>query len=737
MKKLWYLFAFVVLGSFLVLGWSGIKIYQEAPPIPEKVVVGEKVLFTKDDINTGKSVWQATGGMEMGSIWGHGSYVAQDWSSDWIHREALFILEELSQKEFQNSYESLTHKQKEYLKFDLKEIIRTNTYNSASETLLLSEYRAKAFESNLAYYSKLFSEGDAQMAIQKGAVTDKEKLADLTTFIFWTGWAASTNRPGEAYTYTSNWPHEPLIGNNITADSVMWSVFSVLLLLFATGALVFYYVSKKEDHHANVPDEDPFKNITIFPSQKAVIKYFWVISLLVIAQISFGILTAHYGVEGQDLFGIPTSNFLPYSVSRTWHTQFAVFWIATAWLATGIFMGPLVSGVELTYQKLGVNVLFGALLVVVLGATVGEWLGVAGYLQGTLNFFFGHQGYEYMDMGRFWQIALAIGLGLWLFLVGRNITHAIKQKQEARPLLTLFLISAIAIGVFFLSGLMYGEHTHLSVVNYWRWWLVHLWVEGFFEVFATVVIAILFARMGLLSYKTANKTTVLSASIFLFGGIIGTLHHLYYAGTPTAVIALGASFSALEVVPLILIGYEAWETYKTVEERPWVRKYKWPIYFFVAVAFWNMLGAGVFGFMINPPIALYYIQGLNTTAVHAHSALFGVYGVLGLGLMLFAIRVIQKDRVWNEKLIKQGFWCMNIGLLAMVVISLLPVGIIQAITSIKQGYWHARSADLLYSPAVTTFKWLRVVGDVIFTYGIVVFVIFIFKNTLLRNKDKI
>ena len=176
---------------------------------------------------------------------------------------------------------------------------------------------------------------------------------------------------------------------------------------------------------------------------------------------------------------------------------------------------------------------------------------------------------------------------------------------------------------------------------------MHLWVEGFFEVFATVVIAFLFTRMGLLRTATATAAVLFSTTIFLTGGIIGTFHHLYFTGTPTGILALGATFSSLEVVPLVLIGFEAYENLTLSRARPWVAAYKWPILFFVAVAFWNLVGAGLFGFLINPPIALYYMQGLNTTPVHGHTALFGVYGMLGIGLMLFCLKGLATHQVWK------------------------------------------------------------------------------------------
>jgi nitric oxide reductase subunit B len=412
-------------------------------------------------------------------------------------------------------------------------------------------------------------------------------------------------------------------------------------------------------------------------------------------------------------------------VTRTWHIQLGIFWIATAWLAAGLYIAPVINGVDLPGQRLGVNILFGALLLVVAGSMAGEWLSIFNRLPGDAWFYFGHQGYEYIDLGRVWQIALTVGLLLWVYLVGRHVLPAIRRNDQHKSLLILFLISTVAIGGFYMAGLMWGKSTHLAIAEYWRWWVVHLWVEGFFEVFATVVIIIMFARLQLIRVRTANTAALLSATVYLSGGIIGTLHHLYFSGTPMSVLALGAVFSALEVVPLVLAGFEAWENYRVSRSVEWVAKYRWPIYFFLAVAFWNMVGAGLFGFMINPPIALYYMQGLNTTPVHAHAALFGVYGMLGIGLLLFCMRVVWVDRPWNEKYLKFSFWGLNIGLMAMVLGSLLPLGLMQTYASVAYGYWYARSAEFMAMPVVDTIKWARVIGDTIFAAGSAALVLFV------------
>lgn len=741
-KKLWIAFILVVAISFAVLGWTGIKIYQEKPPIPESVVTADgETIIPAGDISAGQNVWQAMGGMELGSIWGHGSYTAPDWSADWLHRECVFILDKWSNADFGMAYDDIPPEYQAMLKERLKSLMRTNTYDPKTNRIVLDPVRQLAFEYNLAHYRDIFMNGHTEYAIPAGIIEDPARIRQLAAFFFWSSWAASTNRIDDKITYTSNWPHEPLIDNVPTNDSLIWTGLSIIMLLGGIGLLVWYHASRKHEPVAEqLPVDDPLLNFKATPSQLATIKYFWTVAGLFLLQMIMGVISAHYGVEGNGFYGIPLDRWIPYTLARTWHTQLGIFWIATAWLAAGLFIGPAVSGKEPKFQRLGVNILFGALLVVVLGSFAGEWLSVKGYLSGDSWFYFGHQGYEYVDLGRVWQAALFIGLVLWVFLVGRCILQAINKGGDQKPLMTMFLISAVAIGGFYMAGLMWGRQTHLSIVEYWRWWVVHLWVEGFFEVFATAVIAFMFARLGLVRLKSANSAVIFSTTIFLTGGIIGTLHHLYFAGTPTVVMALGAVFSALEVVPLTIIGFEAWDNIRLSRSTEWAKKYKWPIYFFVAVAFWNMVGAGLFGFMINPPIALYYMQGLNTTPVHGHTALFGVYGMLGIGLMLFCLRILYVKSDWKDNILKFSFWAINGGLSLMVLLSLLPIGFMQTRASVEYGYWYARSAEYLYSPAITTLKWLRVPGDTIFALGILSVVLFIFglaTGHSLRDKRRI
>ncbi len=728
MKKYWFGFVGVIVVSFAVLGWVGTQVYQKAPPIPVRVITTDGMVVIGDNvIGTGQNVWQAMGGMESGSVWGHGSYVAPDWTADYLHRESMFILDTWAREMQAASYDALSAENRAMLQARLTTLMRANTYDPRTGVLTVDPIRAQAFAHLLAHYTDIFTNGRADYAIHRNALSDPGRLHALTAFFFWSSWAAATNRPGETITYTSNWPHEPLIGNTPTGDAVVWTGISIIMLLAGIGGMGWFHA--KQDHSlptGEVPAGDPLLGSSPTPSQRAVIKYFITVSGLLLLQVALGVITAHYGVEGDGLYGIPLSRFLPYTITRTWHTQLGIFWIATAWLAAGLFIAPAVGGREPRFQRLGVNVLFGALLVVVLGSMAGEWLSVMGKLPDTLWFLFGHSGYEYIDLGRIFQIALFIGLLLWLVLMVRGLLPALRRRDEQRSILVLFAISAVAIAGFYAAALMYGRHTNLAIAEYWRWWVVHLWVEGFFEVFATVVIAFLFVRLKLLGIRTATQASVLSATIFLSGGIIGTLHHLYFSGTPTVVLALGSVFSALEVVPLMFVGFEAWQNLRLTRAREWVRNYRWPIYFFIAVAFWNMLGAGLFGFMINPPVALYYMQGLNTTPVHGHAALFGVYGMLGIGLMLFTLRALRPDLPWNGRSIAVAFWSLNIGLFTMVVFSLLPVGMMQTWASVEYGYWYARSADFLQTGTMQALRWARAFGDTIFAVGVLAIVVFVF-----------
>jgi nitric oxide reductase subunit B len=723
-RKLWTWLAIVFVVSFAALGYLGREIYLAAPPYPEVKVETGETLFTAAELKEGQRAWLAAGGQQLGTVWGHGSYVAPDWSADWLHREAVAYRDILAGKMHGRPYDRLGLAEQGSVDALVKSGMRRNTYDEATNTVTVSAERAQAILENQRYYMDLFGGAPALEAQRERYAMTENSLPNavdrkaLSGFFFWSSWSASTDRPGESgLSYTSNWPHEPIVGNTLPASAAMWSLVSIILLIAGIAGMIWFYNRHGEEPDPAVPQRDPLVNAVATPSMKATAKYFFIVIALMLVQIGMGAITAHYAVEGKAFFGFPLADFLPYTTSRTIHTQMGIFWIATAWLATGLYIAPLLSGHEPKYQKLGVNVLFYALVAIVVGSTAFSWLGTLQRAGFDFTFWLGNQGLEFTSMGRVWQILLFAGLLFWLLLLGRALWPALMKPSETRGIVAMVFLSATCIGGFYATSLTWGQHTHYAMVEYWRWWLVHLWVEGFFEVFATAVIALLFTRLGLVAASSANRAIVMETIVFLLGGILGTLHHLYWTGTPTSVIAVGAVFSALEVVPLSMLGIEAYKNYRRSKAAPWLEAYRWAIMSFVAVAFWNIVGAGLLGFAINPPASLYYVQGLNMTPAHGHAALFGVYGMLGIGLMLFCLRGLFERSRHADRILAPAFWGLNGGLAMMVFMSLLPAGIYQAWHSVTTGMWYARSTAIVHSGVMETLVWLRVPGDIVFSLG--------------------
>ena len=732
-KRLWWGLAGLLFVSFGIMLWIGRDIYQTAPPIPEQIVSESgQVLYTRADLDTGRQVWQSIGGQQNGSIWGHGALIAPDWSADWLHREVMAMLSLRARSEFGMPYDKLGPSEQAKLQAEIKPVMRTNTYDPATGTLTVSDERAQAMSQVAAHYNSVFSNDPATAdlreayALRENPIPDEAHRMKMTGFFFWASWATTTNRPGDVKSYTNNFPHEPLVGNVPTASTFMWSMFSILFMIAGIALLAWHYaVWHGKEKPLVPPAKDPAASIVVTPSMRASAKYFWLVVALFLVQILLGATTAHYQIEGQEAYGFKLAEYLPYTLTRTWHTQLAILWIATAWLATGLYLAPAISGHEPKFQRLGVNVLFFCLIVIVVGSFTGQWFAVMQKLGLANNFWFGHQGWEYTDIGRFWQWFLFIGLMLWLVLMGRALMPALKRRDNVSSIAGLMFLSTVAIGLLYAAGLMWKEDSHISIVTYWRFWIVHLWVEGFFEVFAVAVISFIFVKLGLVRGKSATMNVLFATIVFMAGGVLGMFHHLYFAGVTTGVIALGASISALEVVPLALIGLEAYETWSHGRSTPWMQRYKWPIMFFLAVSFWNLVGAGLLGFLINTPLALFYMQGTNITAAHGHTALFGVYGMLGMGLMLYCLRGIKPEAVWHEGLLRSAFWSFNIGLGLMAVLTLLPMGVLQLEANLEHGYWYARSADFMNRAIIDVLVWLRVPGDTIFAVGALLIGLFV------------
>ena len=506
MKRLWLIFGGSLVVMFSVLLYFGGRIYQEAPPMPSAVVSEDgETLFSDDDIQQGMDTWRRLGGMQLGSIWGHGAYLAPDWTADQLHREARALLDLRAGGDF----DGLPHGEQAMLSAQLSIEIKRNTYDPASGVITVNRARADAIRTVGAHYASLFGSGADNQAFSHCASNtpspkcpSANRLRALGAFFWWTSWAAVTNRPGQDIGPTSRWWAIPRVRRPFCGPS------SASLPSSPASACSWFFCRERDvwrlemNPEKGFPQADPLDDLRPTPSMRATGKLFGTVAVLFGLQILLGAITAHYAVEGHDFYGLPLSEYFPYALTRTWHTQLAITWIAVAWLAAGLFAAPLISGHEPKWQRLGVNVLWGALLVVTAGSLLGEWAAIAGYIEDPqVNFWIGHQGYEFLDLGRLWQILMFGGLLFWLALMARCIVPAIRSNREDKHLLLLLFASTVAIGLFYGAGLLWSRTTHLSIAEYWRWWVIHLWVEGIFEVFATAWVAWVFTYMRRCAHK--------------------------------------------------------------------------------------------------------------------------------------------------------------------------------------------------------------------------------------------
>lgn len=701
----------VMVFGFFVMGILAYRTYTASMPMPQKVETQSgQVLFTGDEITRGQELYQARGLHEYGSIVGHGAYLGPDYTADYLRRATDDVADQYRRGGMGDTHDAVV------------EEFRTNRYDPDTGTLVFTDPQAEAFNRITAYYARYFGEDSTKYGLRPHLITDPAQIHDLTAFFAWTAWASAAERPGHNYSYTNNWPAEPRVDNGPTAQLVVWSALSLIVLLGGTGIMFAVYGrwSQKIGWHSTEAPTLSFRQpgeVALTRSQRATIWFFAIVSVLFLAQALLGAAVQHYRAELSNFFGFDLAVLLPYNLARTWHLQLSLFWTAAAFLAGGIFLTPFIARREPKRQHVLVYGLLGAVVLVVVGSLVSEALSIYGIIpSGTLF----SQQWEYLDLPRLWQVLLVVGLFLWIAIIWRGMRERLKGEAKTN-MPWVFFFAGLAIPTFYAVGLLAGSDTHLSVADFWRFWVVHLWVEDFLELFTTVMVAYIFVMLGVVSQRIALGIIFLDVILYSAGGVIGTMHHLYFSGTPVEHMALGAFFSAAEVIPLTFLTIEAWAFLQlgsrqtSDDSKPF--PHRWAVMFLVAVGFWNFVGAGIFGFLINLPIVSYYQIGTALTANHGHAAMMGVYGMLAVGLAMFAFRYVIPAHKWPEKWARMSFWCLNIGLAWMVFASLLPLGIIQLYHSVNDGYYEARSLGYITEPGNAVLEWLRLPGDVIFIVG--------------------
>jgi len=714
-------------GVFLI----GKHTYTEAPPIASFVSKQRTAVFTNQDVLMGQTVFQKYALMEYGTMFGDGGYRGPDFTAEALHNISQYMNDYYIK---QNNNDANAGLIKQGIAQQVKDELKKNVYQSNTNSVALSDAQVYAANELVKYYTNKFTDASfAESMHPSKYITDSNELKSLTAFFFWGAWVCAVDRPGETYSYTHNWPYDPQSGNTPTAPIILWSIIGSLGLILGLG-IVLYFHGKLEKLNDDMftsklesfMTKDDIKHFQPTAIQLATFKYFYVAMLLFAIQVLAGILTIHDFVGFTNFFGIDLSKNLPITVTRSWHVQLSLIWISACWIGGSFFMMSLISPTQPTGQLKLINTVFWLTVILTGGSFAGMLLGPKGLLAAKNWYWFGNQGWEYVELGKVWQIILGVVFIIWAIAIYRGIKPVLKLKQPwALP--NWLVYATFSIIILLMSGFIATPQTNFVIADFWRWMVVHMWAEAFFEVFTTVLIGYFMVMMGLVSRQAAIRVIYLATLLFLGSGLLGISHNFYWNAKPVFTMALGSVFSTLQVVPLVLLTLEAWrfsKLPKLLEQNNGVngdyRKqfgFSEVFLFLLGVNFWNFFGAGVMGFIINLPIANYYEHGTYLTVNHGHAALMGVYGNLALAAILFCCQLLFKSDFWKPRIIKTVFWSINIGLLLMVLMDLFPAGLWQFKTVTENGLWYARSNRFIDSAGFQTLSWMRIAGGATFTLG--------------------
>jgi len=723
----------VSLGGVTLIGY---ETYHEAPPIPMFVSEnGGGLVITADEILDGQAVFQQYALMDYGSMFGDGANRGPDFTAQALHQVSLYM------KDFYQQHSKGTELENLGIQEKVKQELKKNRFEETTNTVTITPAAVYAFQELKIFYRDVFNGSDASSFKPSGYIKDEDKIDDLAAFFFWGAWVCSTQRPGETYSYTHNWPYDPDAGNEPEAPVIVWTIIGSLGLILGLGIVLFYHgrldkLSDRTflDNAGSLMTKGGVDKFTPTPSQRATYKYFYAAILLFLIQVIAGILTVHDFVDFTVFFGFDLRDLLPITITRGWHVQLSLLWISACWIGASFFVAPLLSPKEPVGQVKFINIIFVLIVVLVCGSIVGIYAGPKGIFKDW--YWFGNQGWEYLEPGKLWQSILFIVFIMWGVALCRALRPVINLKQPwALP--NWLVYSTLSILLLLISGFIATPKTNFVIADFWRWCVIHMWAEAFFEVFTTVLVGYFMVLMGLVSRESAIRVIYLATLLFLGSGLLGISHNFYWNAKPVATMALGSVFSTLQVVPLILLTLEAWRFRNLPQLASSEAHANSPMsfgmidifLFLVGVNFWNFFGAGVMGFIINLPLANYYEHGTYLTVNHGHAALMGVYGNLSLAAVLFCAKLLTKPKYWNPGLVKVSFWSINSGLMLMVLLDLFPAGILQFNAVATKGLWFARAAEFIEQDSFQMLTWLRIIGGSVFFIGGVLPLIKIIFNT--------
>lgn len=709
-KGLYTSFWIIALIMVTMLIYYTANLQKEVPPIPKEVKsVSGEVLYTYDDVLAGKGYFQQFDLMDWGTMLGMGAYMGPDFSTDFLHYRAEYLYDFYANEIYSKPNKELTAVERGAVKERVKQDFRQQT-KLLETTTVYTDASAAAYKSNVAYITKLLVEGDPERAF-RGGIIRPDEAAKIAAFIDWAQLVASSYRPGTERTWSNNWPPEPMIDQDLTFLSHKISLWEFLILWTLTIVVVFLayeYLFKKEE---NEKLEEPLKITSLFRSQKKLLKYIPIVGALFLVQLILGGYLAHLYTEPTKDF-ILSQSLIPFNVLRSMHTQLAILWVAVGWLVGGLLIAPWVANRDHKYPWL-VDVLWLSLLVVAVGSMIGLYMGATGQMRETW-FWLGNEGRELINLGRLWDIGLVIGLVFWFLL----IISLIRKAATNNPIVSTIIWSAFAIATLYIAGMMpiHKIMPNFTVDDYYRWWVIHLWVELTFELFAAGVIAFFTVSLGLITHKTAVRVMFFELFLISLSGTLGVGHHLWWQGLDEYWIAIGGIFSALEPLPLALMIIEAWKNKRERIHSGENFDFSVPFMWIAGSAVLNWIGAGFFGMVINTPTISYYSHGTYLIMPHGHVALLGAFGYISIAFLYMTSRAnaLAGNLVWDDKLSKIGFWSLTAGALLFAIPTYI-IGMHQTETAMEMGYFYTRTREAVES--MKGWMWARTVPDALMIIG--------------------
>jgi nitric oxide reductase subunit B len=720
-----WILLFVAVVCFGLFFWATVITYERAPPQPDRFLDrGGTAVMTASNIVAGKAGFQKADLMDYGSLYGMGSYFGQDYTAYALKRLAVLTEAELARVRFGKTFDDIAPEQQATVREAMRRELQG--VDLTKPEVILPEALTKAVEALRLDIAQNLGKVDLTTGWTPAYSLSPAEANQTAEFIIYSALTTVARRPGTTWSWTENWPYEPEVGNVPTTNTFIWTWASFCFTFLAFGGVLFIYKFWL-DTPDDAPMEQPLvKFRALTASQQRVGKYFFVVAAILILQITAGTIMAHAYYDRRSFYGLELHNYLPFNFLRDVHIQAPIVWIGLGWIGSGLFLAPaMAGGRDARGQARLVDVLFWVTLAVVAGALIGNWLGVMGYIQ-TGWFWFGNQGLSYIQLGRFWQIGFFLGLLVWSGLIfralwptSRELWRATRDFWSGRIRLeNLIWASTINIAVLYVFGMipLTGIEKSFTITDFWRWWVVHLWVEQSFEFFASSMSAYLLMALGLVSRKMAERAVYFQLILIFLGGVLGTGHHLYWGGGPSMWVPMGSMFSFIEVLPLVLLIIEAIQQYQLIRAHR-AFNYRLAYTYIIGAAFWNFVGAGVFGGgTLNAPLINYYEHGTFLTLNHAHTALFGAFGLLAIGLIYFCLRYVAANRVtFDERLGLWAFWLYNAGLVLWIALNFFPIGWPQLIAVYEHGFAYARSVE--FYDQTLFWQWMRLPGDVVFAAG--------------------